>query len=81
MIHKFVSVKLFPIEWLIKLMFPQYSYPYDNLAFVDIFSLNIYTVGNHLITDELYKEKLDCVNEIKTQGRIKYLYNKIRRKL
>lgn len=81
MIHKFVSVKLFPIEWLIKLMFPQHAYPYDNLAFVDIFSLNIYTIGNHLITDELYNKKLDCVNKIKTQGRIKYLYNKIRRKL
>lgn len=77
MIHKFVSVKIFPFQWLVKIFFPQHNYPYDNLAFVDIFSLNIFTIGNHLITNELYNKKLNCVNEIKTQGRIKYLWRKL----
>lgn len=81
MIHNFVSVKLFPFQWLIKLFFPQHSYPYYDIAFVGIFSLNIFTIGNHLITDELYNNKLDCIKKIKAQGRIKYLYNGIRRTL
>ena len=76
--HNFVSMKTLPFQWLIKIFFPKHSYPYDNLAFVDIFSLNIFTIGNHLITDELYNKKLECVKKIKTQGRIKYLYHRLR---
>ena len=72
--HNFVSVKILPFQWLVKLFFPQHSYPYDDLAFVDIFSLNIFTIGNNnLISIALYKHKQAHIEQVKRDGRFKFI--------
>lgn len=65
----------FPFNLILWLFFiKNHKGAYHEVAMVNPFTSNIITIGDNLITQDMYKHELCHVEQIKREGRLKFIF-------
>lgn len=69
-----VKKAYFPFNLILWVFFiSTHKGPYHEVGMVNPFNSDILTIGDNLITEEMYKHELCHVEQIKREGRLKFL--------